>query len=171
VAVIGGGNTAIDVAVEARRLGAGEVRMLYRRTEAEMPAYPAEVELAREEGVLFEWLTAPTRFLGRRRLEGVECVRMRLGERDASGRARPEPVPGSERVVPAETAIVAIGQEPRPELADLIESVDPATGRTGTPKLYAAGDAVNGGATVVEAVREAKIAARSVDEDLQASAP
>jgi glutamate synthase (NADPH/NADH) small chain len=74
-------------------------------------------------------------------------------------------------VVPAETAIVAIGQEPRPELADLIESVDPATGRTGTPKLYAAGDAVNGGATVVEAVREAKIAARSVDEDLQASAP
>ncbi|HEY7602954.1 MAG TPA: NAD(P)-dependent oxidoreductase [Gaiellaceae bacterium] len=167
VAVIGGGNTAIDVAVEARRLGAAEVRMLYRRTEAEMPAYPAEVELAREEGVVFEWLTAPTRFLGCRVLEGVECVRMRLGEPDPSGRARPEPVPGSEYVVPAETAIVAIGQEPRPEFADLIGSVDPATARTGTPKLYAAGDAVNGGATVVEAVREAKIAARSVDQDLR----
>jgi dihydropyrimidine dehydrogenase (NAD+) subunit PreT len=170
VAVIGGGNTAVDVAVESRRLGAGQVRMLYRRTEAEMPAYPAEVELAREEGVLFEWLTAPTRFLGRRRLEGVECVRMRLGEPDASGRARPEPVPCSEHVVPAETAIVAIGQEPRPELADLLEGVDPATGRTRAPRLYAAGDAVNGGATVVEAVREAKIAARSVDEDLRGAA-
>jgi NADPH-dependent glutamate synthase beta subunit-like oxidoreductase len=135
-----------------------------------MPAYPAEVELAREEGVLFEWLTAPTRFLGSRRLEAVECVRMRLGEQDSSGRARPEPVPGSEHVVRAETAIVAIGQEPRPEVADLIEGVDPATGRTRTPGFYAAGDAVNGGATVVEAVREAKIAARSIDEDLRGSA-
>jgi dihydropyrimidine dehydrogenase (NAD+) subunit PreT len=124
VAVIGGGNTAIDVAVEAVRLGADEVRMLYRRTEAEMPAYPAEVELAREEGVTFEWLTAPTRFLGRHRLEGVECVRMRLEQPDASGRARPVPVPGSEHVVAAETAIVAIGQDRRPEFADLIDRAD-----------------------------------------------
>jgi glutamate synthase (NADPH/NADH) small chain len=168
VAVIGGGNTAIDVAREAVRLGAERVALLYRRTEAEMPAYPQEALEAREEGVELHWLTAPTGFLGRRRLEGVECVRMRLGEPDASGRARPEPVPGSEHVVPAETAIVAIGQEPRAEFADLIAGVDPATGRTQTAKLYAAGDAVNGGATVVEAVREAKIAARSVDTDLRA---
>jgi glutamate synthase (NADPH/NADH) small chain len=170
VAVIGGGNTAIDVAVESVRLGAAEVKMLYRRTEAEMPAYPAEVELARREGVLFEWLTAPTRFVGRHRLEGVECIRMQLGEPDASGRARPQPVPGSEHTVPAETAIVAIGQVPRPEFANLIEGIDPSTGRTQTAKFYAAGDAVNGGATVVEAVREAKIAAHSVDHDLRGAA-
>jgi glutamate synthase (NADPH/NADH) small chain len=94
---------------------------------------------------------------------------MRLEQPDASGRARPVPVPGSEHVVAAETAIVAIGQDRRPEFADLIDRADPATGRTPTPKLYAAGDAVNGGATVVEAVREAKLAARSVDEDLRRS--
>ena len=116
VAVVGGGNTAIDCAVEAVRLGADEVRMLYRRTETEMPAYPAEIELARNEGVLFEWLVAPTRFLGTERLEGVECIRMELGEPDASGRRRPQPVPGSEHVVPADTAIIAIGQERAPRV-------------------------------------------------------
>jgi dihydropyrimidine dehydrogenase (NAD+) subunit PreT len=178
VVVIGGGNTAIDVAREAVRLGAEHVTLLYRRTEAEMPAYPQEVEEAREEGVELCWLTAPVRFLGRHRLEGVECIRMRLGEPDASGRARPEPVPGSEHVVPAETAIQAIGQEPRRELAEWIEGlelegglvrVDPATGRTTAPRFYAAGDATNGGATVVEAVREGKLAARAVDTDLKAA--
>jgi glutamate synthase (NADPH/NADH) small chain len=167
VAVVGGGNTAIDVAREAVRLGAERVSLLYRRTETEMPAYPQEVLEAREEGVEFRWLTAPTRFLGRRRLEEVECVRMHLGEPDASGRARPEPVPGSQHVIPAETAIVAIGQEPRPEFAELIASADSETGRTARTGFYAAGDATNGGATVVEAVREAKIAARTVDADLR----
>jgi dihydropyrimidine dehydrogenase (NAD+) subunit PreT len=101
---------------------------------------------------------------------------MRLGEPDASGRARPEPVPGSEHVVRAETAIKAIGQEPRRELADWVEGleldgglvrVDPLTGRTTAPRFYAAGDATNGGATVVEAVREAKLVARAVDADLR----
>ncbi|HZO63140.1 MAG TPA: FAD-dependent oxidoreductase, partial [Gaiellaceae bacterium] len=120
VAVIGGGNTAIDVAREAVRIGAEHVTLLYRRTEAEMPAYPQEVLEAREEGVELRWLTAPTCFLGRHRLEGVECIRMRLGEPDAGGRKRPEPIAGSEHVVPAETAIIAIGQEPRGEFADLI---------------------------------------------------
>jgi glutamate synthase (NADPH/NADH) small chain len=170
VAVIGGGNTAIDCAREAVRLGAERVVLLYRRTEAEMPAYPQEVLEAREEGVELRWLTAPTRFVGRRRLEGVECVRMRLSEPDASGRARPEPVPGSEHIIPADTAILAIGQEPRAEFADLIDGLDPETGRTAARRFYAAGDATNGGATVVEAVREGKIAARSVDADLRGSA-
>ena len=177
VVVIGGGNTAIDVAIESARLGAEQVTILYRRTEAEMPAYPQEVAQARAEGVEFRWLTAPTRFLGRLWLEGVECTEMRLGEPDASGRARPEPVPGTEHVVEAETAIKAIGQEPRWELADWVNGleldrgrvhVDPATGRTSAPRFYAAGDATNGGATVVEAVREGKLAAAAVDAELSA---
>ena len=142
--------------------------MLYRRTETEMPAYPQEVELAREEGVELEWLTAPVRFVGDDRLEGVECISMRLGTPDAGGRARPEPVPGTERIVPADTAIVAIGQRGCPEMDGI--TVDAATGRTNLPGTYAAGDGVNGGATVVEAVREGKLAARTVDADLR-SAP
>jgi dihydropyrimidine dehydrogenase (NAD+) subunit PreT len=177
VAVIGGGNTAIDVAIESARLGAESVMLLYRRTEAEMPAYPHEVEQAKAEGVELRLLTAPTRFIGRQWLEGVECVRMELGEPDESGRARPEPVPGSEHVIPCETAIRAIGQEPRRELAEWIQGlaldgkgrvwIDPKTGRTSEPWIYAAGDLTNGGATVVEAVREGKLAARAVDQDLR----
>jgi glutamate synthase (NADPH/NADH) small chain len=177
VAVIGGGNTAIDVAIESIRLGAESVMLLYRRTEAEMPAYPHEVEQAKAEGVELRLLTAPTRFIGRVRLEGVECVCMELSEPDESGRARPEPVPGSEHVIACETAIRAIGQEPRRELAAWIEGleldgkgrvwIDPKTGRTSEPWIYAAGDLTNGGATVVEAVREGKLAARTVDDDLR----
>jgi glutamate synthase (NADPH/NADH) small chain len=177
VVVIGGGNTAIDVAIEAARLGAETVTLLYRRTEAEMPAYPHEVEQARSEGVEIRLLTSPVRFLGRTWLEGVECVRMELGEPDESGRARPEPVPGSEHVIPCETAIKAIGQEPREEPAEWLGDrlmdakgrlwADPLNGRTSEPWVYAAGDATNGGATVVEAVRQGKLVARTVDDDLQ----
>jgi glutamate synthase (NADPH/NADH) small chain len=172
VVVIGGGNTAVDVAREAVRLGADVVALLYRRTEAEMPAFPHEVAEAREEGVKIVRLTAPVRFVGRNRLEGVECVRMRLGARDTSGRRRPEPVPGSEHVVLADTAVKAIGQAPRGELLSWIDgleldhgriAVDPETGQTTNPKYFAAGDAVSGGATVVEAVRGAKLAARAID--------
>lgn len=176
VAVIGGGNTAIDVAREALRLGARDVTLVYRRTVEEMPAYPHEVEEAEEEGVRFQWLAAPVRFLGRGRLVAVECQTMALGEPDASGRRRPEPVPGSEFVIPAETAVKAIGQRGRDELAELVEGlrlsrgrveVDPATGRTANPKFFAGGDAVNGGSSAVEAVREAKLAARAIDEALR----
>jgi glutamate synthase (NADPH/NADH) small chain len=175
VVVIGGGNTAVDVAREAVRLGADVVALLYRRTEAEMPAFPHEVEEARVEGVRVVRLTAPIRFVGDGRLEGVECVDMQLGARDESGRRRPEPVPGSEHVVPADTAVKAIGQAPRSELLSWIDglrleggriAVDPETGRTGNPKYFAAGDAVSGGATVVEAVRGAKLAARAIDAAL-----
>jgi glutamate synthase (NADPH/NADH) small chain len=173
VAVVGGGNTAIDVAREAVRLGAGTVTMLYRRTEAEMPAYPHEVEEAREEGVEFLWLTAPIRFVGAERLEAVECRSMRLGEPDASGRRRPVPMPGTEFLLRADTAVNAIGQQTRNEFFGWIDGlelahgrpkVDPDSGRTTNPKFFAAGDAVNGGATVVEAVRGAKIAAHGVHE-------
>lgn len=169
--VIGGGNTAVDVAREAIRLGAEVVTLAYRRTEAEMPAYDHEVEEAREEGISFHWLAVPTRFVGERHLVGVECSMMELGAPDESGRRRPEPVPGTEFVLPADTAIVAIGQQPRRDFLGWIAGlevehgrirIDPDTGRTGNPKYFAAGDAVSGGATVVEAVRGAKVAARSI---------
>jgi glutamate synthase (NADPH/NADH) small chain len=173
VAVIGGGNTAIDVAREAVRLGAPDVTLVYRRTRAEMPAYPHEVEEAQEEGVGFLWLTAPLRFVGDERLEAVECRSMRLGEPDSSGRRRPVAIPGTEFLLPADTAVNAIGQRPRDDFFSLVDGVelererpkvDPETGQTTDPKFFAAGDAVNGGATVVEAVREAKIAARGVND-------
>lgn len=172
VVVIGGGNTAIDVAREAALLGASDVTLVYRRTRAEMPAYAHEVEEASAEGVEIEWLTVPLRFVGSGRLEGVECRRCRLGEPDATGRRRPEEIPGTEFVIPVQTAVKAIGQRPRTEFFEWIERlelegerlrVDPETGQTTNPKFFAAGDATNGGATVVEAVREAKIAARGVD--------
>jgi len=176
--VVGGGNTAMDCAIEARRLGAEEVTVLYRRTEAEMPAYPHEVELARAEGVAFRWLTTPVRFVGEEELIAVECRRLELGEPDASGRRRPVEVPGSEFTIEAETAIVAIGQQPRRDLFSLVDGleldgsrlvVDPETGRTGNPKYFAAGDAVNGGSTVVEAVAGAKRVAAAIDAQLRAA--
>ncbi|MGE5433846.1 MAG: NAD(P)-dependent oxidoreductase [Candidatus Doudnabacteria bacterium] len=175
VIVIGGGNTAIDVAREARRLGARDVTLVYRRGEAELPAYAHEVAEAREEGVRFRFLAAPVRFLGRRWLEGVECVQMELGEPDESGRRRPQPVEDSEFTLLANTAVKAIGQRPRSELADWIPGlelehgavkIDPETGRTTNPKFFAGGDAVNG-TSVVEAVRDAKRAAKAIDEWLR----
>ncbi|HZR96701.1 MAG TPA: FAD-dependent oxidoreductase [Gaiellaceae bacterium] len=174
VAVIGGGNTAIDVAREAVRLGADDVTLVYRRTAAEMPAYPHEVLEAREEGVQIEWLTIPVRFVGRERLEGIECRRAELGEPDAGGRRRPHEIEGSEFVIPCETAVKAIGQRPRAEFLAWIEGLElddghivvDGAGRTTNPKYFAAGDACNGGATVVEAVRAAKVAARGVHESL-----
>jgi dihydropyrimidine dehydrogenase (NAD+) subunit PreT len=175
VVVVGGGNTAVDAAREARRLGAGDVTLLYRRTRAEMPAYPHEVTEASEEGVHLEWLTVPLRFIGSERLEAVECRRAKLGAPDASGRRRPEEIPGSEFELRADTVVKAIGQRPRAEFLAWIDGLevehgaivtDGATGATTAPKYFAAGDACNGGATVVEAVREAKLAARGVHEFL-----
>lgn len=176
VVVVGGGNTAIDCAREARRLGAHVVTLAYRRSEDEMPAFPHEVAEAREEDVHFHWLANPVRFLGTTRLEGVECVEMALGAPDASGRHRPEPVPGSEFVIEADAAIKAIGQRPRTNVLSWVEglrtergrvAVDAGTGATGNPKFFAAGDAVSGGSMVVEAVAQAKRAARGVDAALR----
>ena len=172
--VVGGGNTAIDCAVELKRLGVGDVTMLYRRTESEMPAYAHEVELARAEGVRFAWLAAPVRFLGDGHVHAVEALRMRLGDPDASGRRRPEEVPGSEFVLLADTVVKAIGQRARSDFLQLIDGLQMDAsrvaidddGRTTVPHVYSAGDAVNGGATVVEAVRVAKRVAAALHEDL-----
>jgi glutamate synthase (NADPH/NADH) small chain len=166
VAVIGGGNTAVDVAVEAKRLGADVSLLLYRRTEHEMPAYGHEVELAREEGVEIRFLVNPVAIVGNGHVEGVRCAQMRLGEPDESGRRRPEPVPGSDFVIAVDTVVKAIGQRPRDEFLRLIESAD-AHGRTSNPKIFAAGDAINGGASVVQAVSEAKCAVETIDERLR----
>jgi len=175
VVVVGGGNTAVDVAREASRLGAAEVTLLYRRTRSEMPAYPHEVVEAEEEGVHLEWLTVPLRFVGGERLEAVECRRARLGPPDESGRRRPEEIRGSEFLLRADTVVKAIGQRPRSEFLSWIDGlqmehgaivVDAATGATTSPATFAAGGATNGGTTVVDAVREAKIAARGVHEFL-----
>jgi glutamate synthase (NADPH/NADH) small chain len=172
VAVIGGGNTAIDVARESLLLGA-DATVLYRRAEEDMPAYPLEVAEAKEEGVEFRWLTLPVRFVGTPRLEAVECRHTELGEPDESGRRRPTEIPGSEFLVPADTVVKAIGQEPRADFLSWIEgleldrraiAIDPSTGQTGNPKFFAAGDAINGGATVVEAVRGAKVVAAGIDD-------
>jgi len=175
VAVIGGGNTAVDVARESLRLGAQHVVMLYRRTRDEMPAYPHEVAEAEAEGVQIAWLTVPVRFVGDRCVRAVECRRVELGEPDESGRRRPHEIPGSEFLVPVDTVVKAIGQRPRAEFLERVAGVelergkikvDAETGRTSNPRYFAAGDACNGGATVVEAVRQAKIAARGLDDAL-----
>jgi dihydropyrimidine dehydrogenase (NAD+) subunit PreT len=173
VAVIGGGNTAVDVAREARRLGASRVLMLYRRTRSEMPAYAFEIAEAEAEGVEVMWLTLPVRFIGGDRVQAVECRRAELGEPDADGRRRPHEVAGSEFLLPVDTVVKAIGQQPRAEFLSWIDglelegghvAVDPQTGQTRNPRFFAAGDACNGGATVVEAVREGKLTARGVHE-------
>jgi dihydropyrimidine dehydrogenase (NAD+) subunit PreT len=175
--VIGGGNTAIDCSREARRLGASVVTLAYRRTEEEMPAFAHEVAEARDEGVGFHWLANPCRIVGTDRVECVECIEMRLGEIDDSGRRRPQPVPGSEFVIAADTVIKAVGQRPRSELLEWLPglrvehgrlAVDEATGATGVPGVFAAGDLVSGGSIVVKAVRGAKLAARAVDAYLEA---
>jgi dihydropyrimidine dehydrogenase (NAD+) subunit PreT len=176
VAVIGGGNTAVDVAREAKQLGAERVLMLYRRTRSEMPAYDFEIHEAEAEGVEIMFLTLPVRFIGGERLQAIECRRAELGEPDADGRRRPHEIPGSEFILPVDTVVKAIGQRPRAEFLSWVDglelegghiTVDPETGQTGNPRFFAAGDACNGGATVVEAVREGKLAARGVHEWLE----
>jgi len=175
VVTIGGGNTAIDVAREALRLGALSSTLVYRRREEDMPAYPHEVEEAREEGVQFRFQVVPVRFVGTDRLEGVELHEVRLADADGSGRPRPVPVEGSEFVLPCSAAIRAIGQQARNAFLEEIEGletewgiirVDPETGRTANPHYYAGGDATNGGATAVEAVGHGKRAARAIHEAL-----
>lgn len=175
VVVVGGGNIAVDVAREARHLGAADVSLLYPWARSELPANPHEVVEAEEEGVHLEWLTVPFRFVGGERLEAVECRRARLGAPDESGRRRPIEISGSEFLLPADTVVKAIGRRPRAEFLTWIDGlqmvggaivVDPATGATTSPTYFAAGGATNGGATVVESVREAKIAARGVHEFL-----
>ncbi|MDW7708991.1 MAG: NAD(P)-binding protein [Deferrisomatales bacterium] len=178
VAVIGGGNVAMDAVRTALRTGSREVVCLYRRSRAEMPASPEEVEEALEEGVRLELLVAPVRVLGENgRVTGIECVRMELGEPDASGRRRPVPVKGSEFRLEVDAVVPAIGQQC--DLSFLANGsgalvnrwntidADPVTFATTLPGVFAGGDAVTGPATVVKAVNAGKEAAVSIDRYLK----
>lgn len=173
VVVLGGGNTAVDVAREALRLGARHVTIAYRRTRELMPAYGFEVDEARDEGVRFEWLAAPVAIRGAGRVERVVFERLRLGEPAADGRQPLEPT-GRTFGLPADTVVAAIGQQPRLELVEWLGLdragssvvVDDATGRTSASFVYAGGDAVNGGSSVVQAVADGKRAARAIEEAL-----
>jgi heterodisulfide reductase subunit A len=173
VAVIGGGNTAIDAARCALRLGA-QVEILYRRSRAEMPASPQEVAAAEEEGVRLSFLVAPARLLVEAgRVSGVECLRMQLGEPDASGRRRPLPIPGSEFTLAVDTVIAAVGQSVDATGLGLATSrwgsleVDALTLETSLPGVFAGGDAVLGPASVVEAVGAGLQAAESIQRYLR----
>ncbi len=172
-----GGNTAVDVARQAVMLGASEVVILYRRGEADMPAFAHEITAAKHEGVKIMTQVAPVEFLGTDRVTGVRCVRMRLGAPDASGRPRPEPIAGSEFVVEADTVVKAIGQKPHAELfaalgvemKGSVVRIDEDM-RTNVPAFFAGGDCVNGGTTVVQAVRDGRKAARAIDRALAGTA-
>jgi dihydropyrimidine dehydrogenase (NAD+) subunit PreT len=177
VVVIGGGNTAIDAATAALRLGAEEVHMLYRRSEAEMPAFEFEYDLAKREGVQFHWLTQPVAIHGNTAVDSVECVRMELGTPDRTGRRQPQRIPGSNFQLPCDMAIPSIGQSRLlnflsqfrdVQLAGGAVVVDPATGQTTNPRYFAGGDCVNGGREVVDAVAEGKRAAAGIARRLEA---
>lgn len=175
VAVIGGGNTAMDSARTALRLGPEKVFLIYRRSRTEMPARIEEIQHGEEEGIEFMMLTNPVRFIGENGwLKAVECIRMELGEPDESGRRRPVPIPGSEFVLEIDTCIVAVGNRPN----SLVPSTTPGlqTGRHGTvvvdeetfattrPGVFAGGDIVTGAATVILAMGAGKQAAAAIDK-------
>jgi len=177
VVVIGGGNVAMDAARSALRLG-GEVTVIYRRTEEEMPARKEEVENAKEEGIKYLFLATPVEFLGDEHgwVRRVECIQMKLGTPDETGRKRPEPVEGSEFQVDADTVVIAIGQKPNPLAVRNEERVkvtkhgtiviDPETYETSLEGVFAAGDVVTGDATVISAMGAAKKAAQAIHKFL-----
>jgi len=179
VAVIGGGNVAMDSARCALRLGADEVYIIYRRSEEEMPARREEVENAKEEGIQFKLLTNPKRFLGDEQnwVVGMECYEMELGEPDESGRRRPIVRPGSEFIIDVDVVVVALGTTPNPLIASTTQGLettkwgtvvaDEATGKTAKAGVWAGGDIVTGSATVISAMGAAKRAAADIDEYLR----
>jgi dihydropyrimidine dehydrogenase (NAD+) subunit PreT len=175
VAVIGAGNTAIDAVTQARRLGAERVMLVYRRSRKEMPAFEYEYTLAKQDAVEFLWQTAPIEILASEdgaRVAGLRCVRMELGDADASGRRSVKPIDGSEFVVPTDMIIKATGQQKMREFFASIEGVeldaagrvrvDAETMRTGNPKFFAGGDCVNGGREAVDASQMGKLAAQGI---------
>jgi len=171
VAVVGGGDAAIDSARTALRLGPDDVTIVYRRRREDMPARPEEVDEAEREGVEFIFLANPTRVLGDEAVEAVECARMRLGEPDSSGRRRPIPVLGSEFRVPTDLFIEAVGEIT--DITFLTEGIevtrrdtivaDPATFETSLPGVFAGGDVVTGPKSVIDAIAAGKRAARAMD--------
>ena len=174
VAVVGGGNSAIDAARTSKRLGAKEVIVLYRRSREEMPALPAEVEEAEKDDVKFYFLVAPKQIIGENgKVKAIECLRMKLGEPDESGRRRPISVPNSEHEYQVDTVIPALGQVSEPQCipAQLTSketrvsliSVDPLTLETKIPGVFAGGDITSGPASIIEAVGAGKKAATSIN--------
>ncbi|WP_296970006.1 NADPH-dependent glutamate synthase [Tepidanaerobacter sp. EBM-38] len=178
VAVVGGGNVAMDSARSALRMGAEEVYIVYRRSESEMPARKEEFEHAKEEGIIFKFLTNPTRIIGDEKgwVKGLECIQMELGEPDASGRRRPVPIKGSEFTLDMDTVVIAIGTGPNPLLIEATEGLKlnkygyietDEDGRTSKEGVWAGGDIVTGSATVILAMGAGKKAAQSIHEYLQ----
>ena len=179
-AVIGGGNVAMDSVRTSKRLGAERSIIIYRRSSQEMPARIEEVKHAEEEGIEFHFLTTPTRYIGdsKGRLKAMECLRMELGEPDASGRRRPIPVKGSEFVTEVDLVVVAIGQSPNPLIPQTIPGlkmgkwgnieVDWKSMATSLAGVYAGGDIVRGGATVILAMGDGRVAASEMDKYLKA---
>ena len=177
VAVIGGGNVAMDAERTALRLGA-EVHIVYRRSEEELPARAEEVHHAKEEGIIFDLLTNPTEILEDEKgwVKGMTCIRMELGEPDASGRRRPVEVPGSEFTLELYTVIMALGTSPNPLISSTTEGLetnkwkcivaDETNGKTTKEGVYAGGDAVTGAATVILAMGAGKAGAKGIDEYL-----
>ena len=177
VAVVGGGNVAMDAARTALRLGA-EVHIVYRRSEAELPARAEEVHHAKEEGIIFDLLTNPTEILVDENdaVAGMKCIRMELGEPDACGRRRPVEIPGSEFVLDVDTVIMSLGTSPNPLISSTTIGLDvnkrkciiadEETGKTSKDGVYAGGDAVTGAATVILAMGAGKAAAKGIHEFL-----
>ena len=179
VAVVGGGNVAMDAARSALRMGAEEVYIVYRRGESELPARAEEIEHAKEEGIIFKTLTNPVEILGdeEKFVNGIKCVSMELGEPDESGRRRPVVVEGSEHVIDVDCVIMAIGTSPNPLIRNTTEGLDTnrhgcivttdESGLTSREGVYAGGDAVTGAATVILAMGAGKSAAAAIDEYLK----
>jgi glutamate synthase (NADPH/NADH) small chain len=179
VAVVGGGNTAMDAVRTAKRLGAEHAYLVYRRTRAEMPARHEEVEHAEEEGIEFLMLAAPLALAGdeRGRVKTMRCQRMRLGEPDSSGRRSPVPIPGDEFDLEVQAVVFAVGQGANPLIRDTTPDLhvnrkgniiaDATTGATEKPGVFAGGDIVTGGATVISAMGAGRRAARAIHEYLQ----
>lgn len=182
VAVLGGGNVAMDSARTALRLGADSVTIVYRRGREEMPARSEEIHHAEEEGVLFKLLANPTRLIGNDDGEvcGMECIQMELGEPDASGRRRPKPIEGSEFIIDVDTVVVAIGNSPNPLIANTTPEIkttkwgtiiaEDETGATTMEAVYAGGDVVTGAATVILAMGAGRKAADAIHKRLTKSA-
>lgn len=178
VAVIGGGNVAMDAARSALRMGAEQVHIIYRRSRQELPARHEEFANAQEEGVIFEFLSTPSRFIGDEQgwVKGIELLQMQLGEADASGRRRPVPVPGSETTIDIDTVIVAIGRTPNPIIQNETKGLkttkhgtieaDKETGKTSLEGVYTGGDIMTGEATVISAMNSGKKAARAIHDYL-----
>ena len=178
VAVLGGGNVAMDAARSAKRLGAENVYIVYRRGKDELPARKEEVEHAEEEGIIFRLLENPTRILGNEDgwVSGMETVKMELGEPDESGRRRPVVIEGSESVLDIDTVVVAIGQTPNPLIRQTTDGLETDRrgcivanddGLTSKAKVYAGGDVVTGAATVILAMGAGKKAAEAIDKELR----